>query len=64
MADHQSRSALPSDLDVRDPQFLQKIASSNFQTQCEILEIIAGTEKAIAESRELLAKADIILVRR
>jgi hypothetical protein len=50
-----------TELDLGDPKFAQKCLSWMGQTQREIAELFAKTEKTIAQSRTVIAEADQLL---
>jgi hypothetical protein len=52
-----------TELDLRDPKFAQKCLSWMGQKQREIAELVAKTEKTIAQSRTVIAEADQLLAR-
>jgi hypothetical protein len=64
MLDHQSRHFLPSEFDIRNPDFGRRYVAWALEMQGELKDTIARTKKDIAISLALIAVADRILARR
>lgn len=60
----QANQLLPVDFDVRGPHFTRDMRQWSFQVQCEIRELVVGSNAAIANSNALIAQADRILARK
>jgi hypothetical protein len=55
---------LPSQLDIRDPDFANQCVALLDQMRCEMYELVAVTNNGIVTSRILLAEIDRVLARR
>jgi hypothetical protein len=53
-----------SELDARDPAFVKRWLARSVETRMDIKELVEGTKRVIADSREAMVEADRRIARR